>query len=92
MPYELPPIDPSRINDALAGFFGGLVYAIRFPLGSGLKTLAAIFIGTMAAHYLTKDVAHYIPISEEAAGFLIGFGFYNTSQAIIDRISKMIKR
>lgn len=81
-----------RINDALAGFFGGLVHAARFRPASAWQGVVVIFCGTVVAHFFTEDLTHFVPLSRGAAGFLIGFAAYEFARSVIDLLTGYAER
>jgi hypothetical protein len=79
-----------RAADLLAGFLGGLTYALKFSRGAPAQGVVVIIIGALAAAYLGRDVAAWLHVSDGAGGYLTGVGAHALLFFAIDEIKRRL--
>jgi hypothetical protein len=77
-----------HLNNAIAGFCGGVVNAVVFKRSDRLSIAGSIVVGTLTAAYLGEPVAQHIPVQGSAAGFIVGLGGMAICQGLLDGIKK----
>lgn len=73
-----------NIQDALAGFAGGVVNAFVFKRSDPYSVIGSMVVGALTANYLSGPVGHYTGTSGGAAAFVVGLAGMAICQGIVE--------
>jgi len=77
-----------HLNNAVAGFAGGVVNAFVFRRSDPWSIVGSVVVGTLTAAYLGEPVAGYLGAKGAAAGFIVGLGGMAICQGILEALKK----
>lgn len=72
-----------KLQQAIAGFAGGMVYALVMKQTKPIEAVSSVVVGTLTANYLTDYVAARIGLDGPGMGFLTGLIAMAICQGII---------
>lgn len=72
-----------KLQEALAGFAGGVVYALVMKQTKPLEAVSSVIVGTLTANYLTDYVAVKVGLDGPGMGFITGLIAMALCQGII---------
>lgn len=83
MPITPGPDLGFKLQEAIAGFAGGVVYALVMKQTKPLEAVSSVVVGTLTANYLTDYVARQVGFDGAGMGFLTGLIAMALCQGII---------
>jgi 3-hydroxy-3-methylglutaryl CoA synthase len=73
-----------NVQDALAGFAGGVVNAFVFKRSDPYSVIGSMVVGAFTANYLSGPVGNYTGTSGGAAAFIVGLAGMAICQGIVE--------
>lgn len=73
-----------NVQDALAGFAGGVVNAFVFKRSDPWSVIGSMIVGALTANYLSGPIGRYTGTSGGAAAFIVGLAGMAICQGIME--------